>query len=98
MDSNGIFGCINECQLRQVGWIKDFWLLNEMYFVSLDLLTRPVKNPISLFLIKPKIILYHVLLIKYLWISKLFYVSIGLKSTEKIVQPILIPFFNIIPL
>ena len=83
MDSTGTFGCINECQLIRIGWIKDFWFLNEMYFVSLDLLTRSVKNPINLFLIKPNIILYHVLLIKYLWISKLFYVSIGLKSTEK---------------
>ena len=29
------------------------------------------------------ITLYHVLFIKYLWISKLSLVSIGLKSTEK---------------
>ena len=40
-------------------------------------------NPISIFLIKPNIILYHVLFIKYLCISQISLVSIGLKSTEK---------------
>ena len=31
----------------------------------------------------PNIILYHVLFIKYLWISKISLVPIGLKSAEK---------------
>ena len=31
----------------------------------------------------PNTVLYHVLFIKYLWISKIPLVSIGLKSTEK---------------
>ena len=43
----------------------------------------PVNNPINIFLINPNIILYHVPFIKYLWISKILLVSIGLKSTEK---------------
>ena len=41
-----------------------------------------VNNPINIFLINPNI-LYHVYFIKYLWISKISLVSIGLKSTEK---------------
>ena len=45
---------------------------------------RSVNNPINIFLINPNIIfLYHVLFIKYLWISKTSVVSIGLKLTEK---------------
>ena len=46
-------------------------------------LTRPVNNTINIFLINPNIILYHVLFIKYLWISKISLVSIWLISTEK---------------
>ena len=38
----------------------------------------------SIFSINSNIILYHVLFIKYLWISIISLVSIGLKSTEKI--------------
>ena len=37
----------------------------------------------NIFLINPSIILYHVLFVKCLWISKISLVSIGLKSTEK---------------
>ena len=58
--------------------------MNEMHFVGLYPLVRPVNNPIKKFLINPNIILYHVLFIKYLWISKQSLVSIGLKSTKKI--------------
>ena len=54
-----------------------------MYFVWLDPLTRPANNPINVLLIDPSIILYHVLFIKYSWISKLLLVPIGLKSTQK---------------
>ena len=36
-----------------------------------------------MFLIKQNIISYHVLFIKYLWISEISLVSKGLKSTEK---------------
>ena len=54
-----------------------------MPFVWLYWLTRPVNNPISIFLLNPNIILYHVIFIKYLWVSKISLVSIGLKSTEK---------------
>ena len=48
-----------------------------------DALTMSVNYPINLFLINPNIILYHVLSIKYLWVSKILLVSVGLKSTEK---------------
>ena len=58
-------------------------MINDTHLVWLDPLTRPVNNPINIFLINPKIISYHVLFIKYLWISKISLVSIGLKSTEK---------------
>ena len=54
-----------------------------MYFVSVDPLTRPVNNPINTFLTNPNIIIYHDLFIKYLWISRILLVSIGLKLTEK---------------
>ena len=47
----------------------------------------PVNNPI----INPKIILYFVLFIKYLWISKILLASIGIKSTEKNITT---PLFN----
>ena len=57
-----------------------------MHFVWLDALTMPVNNPINIFLINPNIILYHVPFIKYLWISEISLVSIGLKSTEKILH------------
>ena len=61
-----------------------FWLLNETHFVRLDPSTRLVNNPINIFLINPNLILYHVLFIKHLWISKILLASVGLKSTEKI--------------
>ena len=48
-----------------------------MYFVGLDPLTKPVHNPINIFLIKTNIILYHVPFIKYLWISKMLLGLIG---------------------
>ena len=43
----------------------------------------PVDNLIYIFLINSNIILYHVPFIKYLSVSKILLVSIGLKSTEK---------------
>ena len=54
-----------------------------MHFVWLDPITRPVNNPINVFSINPNTILYYVPSIKYLWISKILLVSIGLKSAEK---------------
>ena len=55
----------------------------------------PVNNPIN----NPNIILYHVLFIKYLWISKILLVSIGIKSTEKkFTTPLFNPVFFFIPL
>ena len=45
--------------------------------------TMLLNNTINTFLIIPNIILYYVPFIKYLWISKISLVSIGLKSTEK---------------
>ena len=54
-----------------------------MRFLWLDPLTRPVNNPINIFKINPNIILYHVLFIKYLWVSEILLVSIVSKSTEK---------------
>ena len=45
------------------------------------------------FLIEPNIVLYHVLFIKYLWISKILLGSIGLKSTEKKITTPLNPVF-----
>ena len=54
-----------------------------MLFLCLDPLIRPANSPINVFLINPNNILYHVPFIKYLWISTISLVSIGLKSTEK---------------
>ena len=42
-----------------------------------------VNNPINNLLINPNNISYHVLFIKYLWMSKTSLVSLGLISTEK---------------
>ena len=54
-----------------------------MHMVCLDPLSRLVNNPINIFLFNTDIILYHLLFIKYLWISKILSESIGLKLTEK---------------
>ena len=43
-----------------------------------ELLTKVVSNTINIFLINSNIILYYVSFIKYLWISKISLVSIGL--------------------
>ena len=59
-------------------------------------ITRPVNNLINIFLIKSNIILYHVLFIKYLWISKVLLVSIGLKATEKNSKTPFSPVFYVI--
>ena len=67
-----------------------------VFFVkcTLDPLTRPVNNPINIFLINPDIILYHVIFIKYLWISKKSLALIRLKSTEtKFTTPFIPGFF-----
>ena len=40
-------------------------------------------DPINIFLINPNIILYNFPFIKYLWISTISLISIGLKSTKK---------------
>ena len=69
-------------KLIRVVWVIHFWLPNKTLFVWLHPLTRPYNNPISIFLIKRNIS-YHVLFIKYLWISEISLVSKGLKSTEK---------------
>ena len=42
-----------------------------------------INNPINTFLLNPNIVLYYVLFIKCLWISKILLASKGLKSTEK---------------
>ena len=70
------------CTLIRVRWVAHFWLLNETHFVSLDALTMSANNPINIFLINPNVIIYHVLFIKYLWISTILLVSIRLKLTE----------------
>ena len=59
-------------------------------------ITRPVINPINIFLINPNIISYYVLFIKYLWISARLLVSIGLKSTQKIFTNTFNPVFLIL--
>ena len=57
----------------------------------------PINNPIIILLINQNIILSRVPLIKYLWISKISLLSIGLKSTEKIFTTTFNPvFFHII--
>ena len=66
----------------RIGKIIHFWLLKEKHFVLLDPLTRPVKNPINIFIISSKIVFYHVLFIKCLWISKIWLASIALKFTN----------------
>ena len=72
-------------------------LLNKTLFVRLVLLSRPVSNTIDIFLINTKLILHHVLSIKYLWIYKILLLSIGLKSTEKNLTTLFNPdFFRII--
>ena len=81
MDGSEILDCSLGCKLIRVGWIVHFWIFNKTHFVWLDPLFRPVNDPISIFLIKPN--LYHVLFIKYLLISKILLILIGLKSTEK---------------
>ena len=52
-------------------------------FLWLEVLTVLVNNTINIFLIIPNIILYYVRFIKYLWISKMSLVPMGLKLTEK---------------
>ena len=42
-----------------------------------------VNNTIKNFLIIPNFFLYYIPFIKYLWISKILLVSLGLKSAEK---------------
>ena len=61
----------------------------------LEALTMLINNPINILLTRPKIILYHALFIKYLWISKIALLPIGLKSTEKkIATPFYLVFSN----
>ena len=54
-----------------------------MCFVWLEELTMLVNNIVNLFSIIRNIILYYVPFMRYIWISKITLVSIGLKSTEK---------------
>ena len=82
------------CKLVRVDWILHFELLNEMHFVWLDPLNRPVNHPINIFTINLNIILYHAVYTKYLKISKTSLVSIGLKPTGKILQILLFLFFS----
>ena len=58
-------------KLRRVGWIVHFWLLHDMHFVWLEEYFMLVDSKINIFSIIPSIILYNVLFIKYLWISKI---------------------------
>ena len=58
-------------------------MIDKIFFILLAPLTRLVNDPINIFFISPNIIFYHVLFNKYMWISKILFVSIGLKSTEK---------------
>ena len=68
-----------------------------MHFVWLEAWTMLDNTTISVFfLIEPNIVLYHVLFIKYLWISKILLGSIGLKSTEKKITTPLNPVFFIL--
>ena len=64
-----------------------------MHFLWLDELTMLVNNPINIFLFNPNIISYHVLLIKYLWISKIALLSTGLKWMAKSLTTPFNPFF-----
>ena len=63
-------------KLLRVGWISDFWLLNDTHFLWLDPLAGLVNNPINIFLVITSIILYYLFSIKYLWISIILLVSI----------------------
>ena len=76
-----LLSCWTGLDLNLLFYLKHilFWLLNETYFVWLDPLTRPVNNLINVFLINPNVTLHHVLFLKYLLISKILLVSIGLK-------------------
>ena len=51
MDSTEILDCIDKIY---------FWLLKDKHFVCLEALSRPVNNPIHIFIIIPNIILNHV--------------------------------------
>ena len=82
MDSNEIPDYVG-CKLIRVRRIIHFWLLNDMHFVWLDSLTMLRKNTINIFEVSSNIILYYFLFSKYLKISKISLLSIGLKSTEK---------------
>ena len=50
----------------------------------------------NIFLINPNIILYHVLFIKYLWISKISLLLIELKAAEKKIKTPFNPVFFIL--
>ena len=66
--------------------------INQRQFVWLD----GFNNPINIFLINPKIILYCLTCIKYLWISyKILLVLTGLKSIEENLKLPFILFFCI---
>ena len=60
-------------------------LLNYTHLVWLDALTMLINNPINIFLMNQNIVLYYFSFIKYLWISKIWLVTTGLKfcKTEK---------------
>ena len=49
----------------------------------LEALSKLVNNTTNMFLILPSIISFYISFIKYLWMSKILVVLIGLKSTEK---------------
>ena len=67
-----------------------------MHSVWLDALTMLLNDPLNIFLIKPNVIFYYFPFIKYIWISKILLVSMGLKLTEKKIHFLLILFFYII--
>ena len=62
----------------RVGWILHFWLIKDMHFVWLEALTILVNDTVNIVLIISNIVLYYVPFIKYLFISKILLVSIGL--------------------
>ena len=57
----------------------------------IHILTMLLNDTINIFLITPNIIfLCYFYFIKYLWISNISLVSIGVKSTEKYFNPVLL--------
>ena len=54
-----------------------------MHFVWLQTLTMLIDNPVSIFLVTSTIFSYNIFSNKYLWVSKILLISVGLKLAEK---------------